>query len=69
MTFQEGQEVEVNELYSAYSGGVPESRWRKAKIVSPTMHTPSELYTVQFPDGTIAIVDAEHIRPISSGAP
>jgi hypothetical protein len=57
-TFQEGQEVEV--------WCFPDGEWEKAKIVR-LPHAPHALddgrkYTVQFPDGTRAVFDAEHIR-------
>ena len=55
----EGQEVEVSNL------PVFGDQWRKAKIVlAPSLKYPKEQqrYQVQFPDGTRAVFDAEHIR-------
>jgi hypothetical protein len=57
-TFHEGQAVEV--------WCFPDGEWEKAKIVR-LPHAPHALddgrkYTVQFPDGTRAIFNAEYIR-------
>jgi hypothetical protein len=56
--FHEGQEVEVN------GEDVDMPRWEKAKIVRGPALTAGEFYEVQFPDGTRAVFDAEHIKAV-----
>ena len=51
--FHEGQEVEV--------WGANMYPWRKAKIVGSTGQSHTE-WMVEFPDGTRAVFDEEHIR-------
>jgi hypothetical protein len=63
--FHEGQDVEVLCL----SLNPKYDKWRKAKIVSPRNgHTSQDYsgYVVQFPfpDGSRAVIDAEHIRTV-----
>jgi hypothetical protein len=56
--FHEGQEVEV--------WCFPDGEWEKAKILGDR---PFGLpgYWIQFPDGTRAVFDAEHIRALLTG--
>jgi hypothetical protein len=60
--FHEGQEVEVALGKRRWDDG---KYWRKAKIVCPAFpadkHGP-EMFDVEFPDGTVAVFDADHIR-------
>lgn len=61
-TFREGQEVEVFD-----TGCTAMPNWRKAKIVrepTTTALADKPLWQVQFPNGTRAVIDGEHIRPI-----
>jgi hypothetical protein len=59
--FHEGQQAEVHCFMPMSSGrGV----WRKAKIVERGPEVMSDWYRVQFPDGTRAVFDAEHIRTV-----
>ena len=64
--FQAGQDVEVRKI----ADGMNEMHWswRKAKVVNDDCIARKDglhCYLVQFPDGTRAIFDAEHIRPVN----
>lgn len=67
--FHDGQEVEVAEIFVA--GQARMLNWRKAKIVASDILDTSKAgyrytgFLIQFPDGTRAVFDAEHIRPTS----
>jgi len=68
--FHEGQDVEVetcsHDLEIAYPAAG--CRWRKAKVVNDDCIARKDglhCYLVQFPDGTRAIFDAEHVRHLS----
>jgi len=71
--FHEGQEVEVATLVAGYALKQDEAgRWRKAKIVARLVNdrtTNLQRYEVQFPNGSRAIFDAEHIRAIQQDRP
>lgn len=65
--FRDGQEVEVEGIWFKRGETSREIAWRKAKIVPTRQGSPAQppdFYGVQFPDGTRAVFDAEHIRPI-----
>lgn len=75
--FHEGQEVEVQievalgDAYDAPMSTATEMRWRKAKIVEwagadQAIYNPPERWIVQFPDGSRAVFDAEHIRAVAT---
>ena len=61
-TFHEGQEVEVAADFRRNDGKAP-CNWRKAKIAAPPWPAKWR-YRVQFPDGTRAVFDADHIREV-----
>jgi hypothetical protein len=62
--FHEGQEVEVwGDIYPKSGGRLTD--WRKAKILNDDCIARKDgvhCYTVQFPNGTRAVFDTEHIR-------
>ena len=67
--FHEGQKVEIwateNQVTHGATGGIR----RKAKIVGITPNCnlwPGPAIEVQFPDGSRAVFDAEHIRAVAS---
>ena len=65
--FHEGQEVEVPAIIER-DGFAPGLVWRKAEIVrmapdGGAIFNP--VYEVQFPDGTRAVFDEEHIRAVN----
>lgn len=65
MTFKEGQNVEVLTLAHQFALKSEPLAWRKAKIVPTRQGSPAQppdFYGVQFPDGTRAVFDADHIR-------
>ena len=59
--FHEGQEVEVRINGTLFAQAGKNFWWRKAKIVFPG----GSPYWVQFPDGSRALFDAEHIRAVT----
>jgi len=63
LQYHEGQEVEVRTAPLPQFGHGYDSDWRKAKIVAwePGYGSPIA-HQVQFPDGSRAVFDAEHIR-------
>lgn len=62
--FREGQEVEVNDHRNLCT-----SRWTVGKIKGDAGVISGAYYWVQFPDGTRAVFDADHIRAVSSCIP
>ena len=66
-TFYEGQKVEVLASRSQLPRGTAEY-WRKAKIIGSTGASHTD-WMVEFPDGTRAVSDAEHIRALVSEPP
>jgi hypothetical protein len=62
--YHEGQEVEVAmvEMIGVLGG----LRWRKAKIIKAACQ--QDKWLVEFPDGTRAIYDVDHIREATQGA-
>lgn len=66
--FHEGQEVEIYELGNAIHS-VDSRNWRKAKIVRHSWDHPGYRWEVQFPDGTRAALDAEHIMEAKEPEP
>ena len=56
--FHKGQEVEVTKGFDGNPLG-----WRKAKIIKRG-EPYSKTWMVEFPDGTRAMFDAEHIRAV-----
>jgi len=60
--FHEGQDVVVYELIELEGDGT----WRKAKIVGRDLiDLDPEAYILQFPDGSRAVFDSEHIRAVA----
>jgi hypothetical protein len=69
--FHKDQEIEVRRIIQEpYAGFKERRRWTRAKIVRRTWIGATrdcDRYDTEFPDGTRAVFDAEHVRLTAEG--